>query len=63
VAAVRADRPAGYEQAWRRATRRHRLLTAALLGVRNHPLAGPHLVAAAARLPGVFAGIVNHCLV
>ncbi|MER5642100.1 NAD(P)/FAD-dependent oxidoreductase [Kitasatospora sp. NPDC002227] len=63
VAAVRAGRPASYERAWRRVTRRHRLLTAALLGLRGHPLTAPHLVASAARLPGVFGGIVNHCLV
>ncbi|AUG75106.1 monooxygenase [Kitasatospora sp. MMS16-BH015] len=63
VEAVRTGRPAGYERAWRRATRRHRLLTAALLGLRGHPFTAPHLVPAAARLPGVFSGIVNHWLV
>ncbi|GAA0588320.1 monooxygenase [Kribbella sandramycini] len=53
------DRPMDYEAAWRRVSRECRLLTASLLWARNRRLLAPHIVPAAARLPGVFAHIVN----
>ena len=59
VDCVRADRPADYEAAWRRVSRECRLLTASLLWARNRSLLAPHIVPAAAKLPGVYAHIVN----
>ena len=59
VEAVVAGRPQDYEQAWRRATRRYRLLTATLLRASQIPSVRPHIVPAASRLPRVFAGIVD----
>ncbi|MFI5731081.1 NAD(P)/FAD-dependent oxidoreductase [Kribbella sp. NPDC051587] len=53
------DRPADYEVAWRRVSRECRLLTASLLWARNRRLLAPRIVPAAARLPGVYAQIVN----
>ncbi|MFF1820443.1 NAD(P)/FAD-dependent oxidoreductase [Kribbella sp. NPDC058245] len=53
------DRPADYEDAWRRVSRECRLLTASLLWARNRRLLAPRIVPAAARLPGVYAQIVN----
>ncbi|MBZ4324093.1 NAD(P)/FAD-dependent oxidoreductase [Streptomyces huiliensis] len=59
VRCLAAGRPRAYEAAWRRLTRRHRLLTYALLLAGAHP-AGARLVVPAARaLPGVFAGAVR----
>jgi flavin-dependent dehydrogenase len=48
----------GYERAWRRVVRRHRLLTRTLVAVGASP-ARPLLVPAAQRLPRVFAAAVN----
>ncbi len=59
VDCVSADRPADYETAWRRVSRECRLLTASLLWARNQRVLAPHIVPAAARLPGVYAQIVN----
>ncbi|GAA1690580.1 NAD(P)/FAD-dependent oxidoreductase [Kribbella yunnanensis] len=59
VDCVIADRPADYEAAWRRVSRECRLLTASLLWARNRSLLAPHIVPAAARLPGIYAHIVN----
>ncbi|TDD47197.1 NAD(P)/FAD-dependent oxidoreductase [Kribbella antibiotica] len=59
VDCVRVGRPADYEAAWRRVSRECRLLTASLLWARNRSLLAPHIVPAAARLPGVYARIVN----
>jgi flavin-dependent dehydrogenase len=56
---VAAGRPGDYERAWRRASRRARVLTAGLLWSRNQPLLGPRIVPAAGRLPWLFTGIVN----
>ncbi|WP_042378343.1 NAD(P)/FAD-dependent oxidoreductase [Streptacidiphilus melanogenes] len=59
VACVRADRPEAYERAWRRATRRHRALTQALLWTRQRSVLAPYVVPAASRLPLLFTGLVN----
>ncbi|WP_370116275.1 NAD(P)/FAD-dependent oxidoreductase [Streptacidiphilus sp. MAP12-33] len=59
VGCVRADRPQDYERAWLRATRRHRLLTQALLWTRHRPALAPHIVPTAARLPALFSALVN----
>jgi flavin-dependent dehydrogenase len=59
VACVATGRPQAYEQAWRRASRRHRLLTEALLWTRHHPRVAPAVVPAAARLPRLFTTLVN----
>jgi flavin-dependent dehydrogenase len=59
VRCVRADRPGSYEHAWRRASRRHRLLTDALVRLRARPRLTHLIVPTAARLPSLFAGLVN----
>lgn len=59
VDAVVAGDPAGYEAAWRRVSRRHHLLTAALLQAGRVPLVRRHLVPTAARLPRVFGLAVD----
>jgi flavin-dependent dehydrogenase len=59
VRCVRADRPQDYGEAWRRASRRHRALTAALLWARDRPRLAPRIVPAAARFPALFAAAVN----
>ena len=59
VACVRAGRPQDYDRAWRAASRRYRLLTGSLLWLRHRPSVAPRIVPAAARLPAVFAAVVN----
>jgi flavin-dependent dehydrogenase len=59
VRCVEQNDPAGYEAAWRRVSWECRFLTGSLLWARNRSLLAPHIVPAAARLPGVFAAIVN----
>lgn len=59
VRCVAADRPEDYALAWRRVTRRSRLLTEALLRGSRSPGPRAALVPAAQRLPGVFGGVVN----
>lgn len=59
VRAIATGRPQDYEQAWRRATRRYRLLTTTLLRASQMPSVRPHIVPAAARLPRLYAGIVD----
>jgi flavin-dependent dehydrogenase len=59
VRCVRADRPGAYEQAWLRVSRRHRLLTDALLWARRQPALAGRIVPAATRLPAVFSLLVN----
>ena len=59
VDAVAADRPAGYERTWRRASRRYRWLTETLLWTRQRPLLAGAVVPAAARLPTVFRAAVG----
>lgn len=59
VRCVELDRPDDYEAAWRRVSWECRLLTGSLLWARNRSLLAPRIVPAAARLPGVYARIVN----
>ncbi len=54
-----AGRPEAYEQAWRRESRRYRLITQALLWAGRRPAVRRSIVPAAHRLPGVFAAAVN----
>jgi flavin-dependent dehydrogenase len=56
LAAGRAD---DYERAWRRVTRKSRVLTSGLLWSRHQALLGPRIVPAAQRLPRLFTAIVN----
>lgn len=59
VRCVRADRVADYERAWRRATRRYRMLTEALVWTRGRRALAGLIVPAAARFPPVFSGAVD----
>lgn len=59
VAAVTAGDPASYERSWRRLTRRHDLLTHALLAAARPSWSRRRLVPAAATLPWVFGAAVN----
>jgi flavin-dependent dehydrogenase len=59
VAAVVADDAASYERAWRRATRRHDLLTHGLLTATRHGALRTRIVPAASALPKVFEIAVN----
>lgn len=59
VRCVRGDQPEQYEHAWRRASRRHRLLTGTLVRLRAHPRLTRLIVPTAARLPSLFTGLVN----
>ncbi len=54
VEAIRAGRPRDYERSWRRVTRRHAVLTHALLAASRMPPARRRLVPWAARVPHVF---------
>ena len=54
-----AGRAADYERAWRRVSRKSRLLTGGLLWSRHRALLAPRIVAAAERLPTLFTAIVN----
>lgn len=59
VTAVATGDPAGYERTWRRLTRRHDLLTHALLTASRHRFLRGHIVPAASALPRVFEMAVN----
>ncbi|MEU6411094.1 NAD(P)/FAD-dependent oxidoreductase [Microbispora sp. NPDC046933] len=59
VDCLREGRPEEYETAWRRLSRRSRLLTAALVRARRHPPAARMIVPAARRLPAVFGAAVR----
>ncbi len=59
IACLAAGRPDDYERAWRRVTRRYRVLTSGLLVVSGRPVLRRGLVPAARRLPWVFSAIVN----
>ena len=60
VECLLAGRAADYEQAWRRVSRKSRLLTAGLLWSRHSPLLAPRIVPAARYFPRLFTSIVNH---
>ncbi|WP_410651424.1 NAD(P)/FAD-dependent oxidoreductase [Amycolatopsis sp. cmx-4-54] len=59
VRCLRADRPADYERAWRRTSRRSRWLTETLLWARGRPALSPRIVPAAARMPRLFTAVVD----
>ncbi|MGW6443190.1 NAD(P)/FAD-dependent oxidoreductase [Lentzea sp. NPDC055074] len=59
VRCLRADRPADYERAWTRSSRRSRWLTESLLWARNRPVLGRRIVPAAARAPWLFTAAVD----
>ena len=59
VRCLAAGRPQGYEEAWRRASRRSQLLTRGLLWVTGQPPLRSRLVPAAARAPWAFATAVE----
>ncbi|MEU8919269.1 MULTISPECIES: NAD(P)/FAD-dependent oxidoreductase [Streptomyces] len=56
---VRRDTPGRYEADWKRATRRHRLLTELLVRARQQPVLAPRIVPTAERMPRAFAAAVN----
>ncbi|MEU4211739.1 NAD(P)/FAD-dependent oxidoreductase [Streptomyces sp. NPDC026206] len=59
VRCVASGRPQAYEAAWRRLTRRHRVLTECLVRACEHPRTAGLIVPAACRLPRVFAAAVH----
>ncbi|MFJ3298206.1 NAD(P)/FAD-dependent oxidoreductase [Streptomyces bacillaris] len=59
VGCLVAGRPEEYPARWRRATRRYRLLTHALLGAAGHPATRPLIVTAAHRAPALFRTAVR----
>jgi flavin-dependent dehydrogenase len=59
VHCLRAGHPQTYERAWRSLSRRHRLLTGALLQARRHPTSARLIVPAAQHLPALFTMAVR----
>ncbi len=59
VGCLRRDAPAEYEQAWRSASRRYRVLTKTVLAASKRPALRRSLVPTAAALPAVFGLAVN----
>ncbi len=59
VGCLRAGVPHSYESAWRRLSRRHRLLTGALLEAQRHRAARRLIVPAARRMPALFGAVVH----
>jgi len=59
VRCLAADRPDAYERAWARLTRRHRLLTGALLTASRRPGTARLIVPAASRMPPLFSAAVH----
>jgi hypothetical protein len=59
VRCLAAGRPDAYERAWARLTRRHRLLTGALLVADRRPATARLIVPAASRMPPVFSAAVH----
>jgi flavin-dependent dehydrogenase len=59
IRCVIEERPGDYERAWRRVTRRYRLLTGGLLWAAQRPRLRRAIVPAAHRLPGVFERVVD----
>ena len=56
---VALDRPQAYPAAWRRLSRRYRLLTTVLLAAANYPPTRRQIMPLAATLPRVFGATVN----
>jgi flavin-dependent dehydrogenase len=54
-----ADRPLDYDAAWRRASRRYRLLTHTLLQARRLPFVPRTITPLAGRMPRLFAAAVD----
>jgi flavin-dependent dehydrogenase len=59
VRCLRAGRPADYDRAWRRTSRRSRWLTEGLLWARGRPALARRIVPAAAGAPWLFAAAVD----
>lgn len=59
VGCLLAGRPGDYDAAWRRASRRYRTLTTAVLAASQRPALRAALVPAAARVPAVFGRVVD----
>ncbi|GIH94748.1 NAD(P)/FAD-dependent oxidoreductase [Planobispora siamensis] len=59
VGCLRTGTPQAYESAWARLSRRHRLLTGALLSARRHPATARLIVPAAYRVPALFGAAVR----
>jgi flavin-dependent dehydrogenase len=59
IRCLAADRPDAYERAWTRLTRRHRLLTGALLTASRRPDTARLIVPAASRMPPLFSAAVH----
>jgi flavin-dependent dehydrogenase len=59
VRCLAAGRPGAYETAWRRLSRRHRMLTRALVSAGSLPYTARLIVPAAARVPPVFSAAVH----
>ncbi len=59
VTCLLSDRPDRYDEAWRRVSRRSRLITSTLLWARRRPGVGQAIVPIARRLPGVFRAAVD----
>ncbi|MDW4909677.1 NAD(P)/FAD-dependent oxidoreductase [Streptomyces sp. ADMS] len=59
VRCLSAGQPEAYERTWARLTRRHRLLTGALLAANRRPGTARLIVPAASRMPPVFAAAVH----
>ena len=59
VDCLRTGHPDRYDRAWRRTTRRYRLLTGSLLWLRRQPALAGHIVPVAARFPAAFATAVR----
>jgi flavin-dependent dehydrogenase len=59
IGCLAAGRPDAYERAWTRLTRRHRLLTGALLAAGRRPGTARLIVPAASRMPPLFSAAVH----
>lgn len=59
IRCLAADRPDAYERTWSRLTRRHRLLTGALLAASRRPGTARLIVPAASRMPPLFSAAVH----
>lgn len=59
IRCLAANRPDAYERAWARLTRRHRLLTGALLAASSRPGTARLIAPAASRMPPLFSAAVH----